>query len=305
MRVTNLPTDVLRAFIAVVDLGSFTRAGELLGRTQPAISLQIRKLEDLVGMPLLDTSGRNIALTKDGEVLSRYARQLLCLNDEIVARIQKQGPEGVIRIGLPTDYAVAFFQKTLTHYLGQHPEVQLEIHCDLSDLLLARLANDELDVVIAMYDGSPPPGLIFTWAERPIWVAGSESDSHRQIPVPIAAHPPGCHYRARMIKCLDQIGRPWRVTYSSPGINGLQMAVQTGLGVSALTRRTLTRGMKVLKEQDGFPPMADIRLGLCFKNTGASTAGLTLTSHVMQALHDSGQTDLVRLDRLEAATAAS
>ncbi len=99
MTITNLPTDVLRTFLAVIDLGSFTKAGQLLGRTQPAISLQIRKLEDLLGMPLLDTSGRTIVLTKDGETLARYARQLLALNDEIVARLQKRGWMAVCALG--------------------------------------------------------------------------------------------------------------------------------------------------------------------------------------------------------------
>ena len=305
MRITNLPTDVLRTFLAVIDLGSFTKAGQLLGRTQPAISLQIRKLEELLGMPLLDTSGRNIALTKDGETLARHARQLLVLNDEIVTRLQKRGSQGSLRVGLPTDYAVAFFQTAMGHYSQQHPEVQLSIHCDVSENLLSMFAADELDLAIAMYDDGPAPGLIYTWVERPIWTAGADSDVDRRNPLPIAAHPDGCHYRSRMIRCLDQIGRPWRIAHSSPGISGLQQAVQSGLGVTALTRRTLLRGMRVLTEKDGFPPLADLHVGLHFKNTGASTAALTLVNHIMQALHDSGQTDFVRMERLGGAPIAA
>ena len=102
MVAVNLPTDILRTFLAVIDLGSFTKAGQLLGRTQPAISLQVRKLEEMVGMPLMDTSGRNIVLTAAGENLARYARQLLAMNDEIVARPQKRESTGILRVGLPT-----------------------------------------------------------------------------------------------------------------------------------------------------------------------------------------------------------
>ena len=298
MPITNLPTDVLRTFLAVIDLGSFTKAGQLLGRTQPAISLQIRKLEDLIGLPLLDTSGRSIALTKDGEMLARHARQLLVLNDEIVARLQKKGSQGDLRVGLPTDYAVTFFQKAISHYLQQHPEVRLSIHCDVSERLLAMFAGSEIDLAIAMYDDRPASGLIYAWAERPIWTAGSDTDVDRRNPLPLAAHPDGCHYRRRMIQCLDQIGRPWRIDYSSPGISGLQQAIQSGLGVTALTRRTLLRGMRVLTEKDGFPPLPDIHVGLHFKNTGASTAALMLVNHIMQALHDSGQADVVRMERI-------
>ncbi len=293
----NLPTDVLRTFLAVIDLGSFTKAGQLLGRTQPAISLQIRKLEELVGLKLMDTSGRAIVLTREGENLARYARQLLVMNDEIVARLQKKESSGNLRVGLPTDYAISFFQTALGNFVKAHPEVQMSIHCEISDALIPLFARDDLDVVVAMFDGQPPPGLIYTWAERPLWTVGNGSDAHTKTPVPIAAHPEGCHYRDRMIGGLDQIGKPWRITFCSPGINGIQEAVQSGLGVTALTQRTLMRGMRVLSEKDGFPPLADIHVGMFFKNTGASTAAMLLVNYIMQALQDSGQTDFLRLER--------
>jgi DNA-binding transcriptional LysR family regulator len=293
----NLPTDVLRTFLAVIDLGSFTKAGQLLGRTQPAISLQIRKLEDLVGLKLMDTSGRTIVLTREGENLARYARQLLVMNDEIVARLQKKDSAGSLRVGLPTDYAISFFQTALGNFSKAHPEVQMSIHCEISDALIPMFERDDLDVVVAMFDGQPPPGLIYTWAERPLWTVGVASDAHTKTPVPIAAHPDGCHYRERMIGGLDQIGKAWRITFCSPGINGIQEAVQSGLGVTALTQRTLLRGMRVLSERDGFPPLADIHVGMFFKNTGASTAAMLLVNYIMQALHDSGQTDFLRLER--------
>lgn len=294
----NLPTEVLRTFLAVIDLGSFTKAGNLLGRTQPAVSLQIKKLEELVGLTLMDTTGRNIRLTRDGESLARYARQLLVMNDEIVARLQKKESTGLLRVGLPTDYAEAFFQKSLTNFAKLNPDVQLSIDCETSAHLLPRFDADELDLVIAMYDERPPAGLVYTWAERPIWIASSDTDAFKQAPVPIAVHPDGCHYRERMIRCLDQVGRAWRIVYCSPGINGLQQAVQSGFGVTALTQRTLTRGMRALTEKDGFPPMPDVHVGLFFKNTVASTSALLLANHIMQTLQDSGQTDFVRMERL-------
>ena len=301
----NLPTDVLRSFLAVIDLGSFTKAGQLLGRTQPAISLQVRKLEELVGMTLMDTSGRNVALTREGERLARYSRQLLAMNDEIVARLQHKETSGSLRVGLPNDYAVAFFQKALANFSRLNQDVEMSIQCDTSECLLQLFERDELDVVVAMFDGAPPPGLIYTWAERPIWAASGDFDAENKTTIPIAAHPEGCHYRDRMIRSLDQIGKRWRITFCSPGINGLQLAVQSGFGVTALTRRTLMRGMRVLTESDGFPPLPDIHVGMFFKNTGASTAALLLVNHIMKSLHDSGQTDFVRLERLDSIAAAT
>jgi DNA-binding transcriptional LysR family regulator len=305
MSLINLPTDVLRTFLAVIDLGSFTKAGQLLGRTQPAISLQIKKLEELVGMTLMDTSGRNILLTREGESLARNARQFLVMNDEIVARLKQNKSTGSLRVGLPSDYATAFFEKALADFSAQHQEVELAILCDTSDKLLPLFDKDDLDIMVAMFDGASPTGLIYTWTERPIWVTGGEFNAHKKTPVPIAAHPDGCHYRNRMIRALDDIGKAWRITYASPAINGLQQAVQAGFGITALTRRTLQRGMRVLSEKDGFPPLPDIHVGMFFKNTGASTASLLLVNHIMQALYDSGQTDFVRLERLPGAVSAA
>lgn len=297
MRFTNLPIDNLRTFVTVVDLGSFTKAGNLLGRTQPAITLQMQRLQELVGCDLLRGSGRDMTLTDAGETLLRFARQILRLNDEAAALLQRRPSSGLLRIGLPTDYAVAFLQLTLTNFIKEHPEVQIEIHCDLSTSVLARLDSDDLDIAIAMHGNHPPSGLAFSWAERPLWVAAEDSDVHLQVPIPIAAHNKGCEYRARMIQSLDSVGRPWRMAYSSPGISGLQAAVRSGLGVSAMTRRTLRSGMRVLGEGDGLPPMADIRIGLHYKHSQLSTAGLLLVSHIIECLHDSGQTDVVRVDR--------
>ncbi|MEZ5926095.1 MAG: LysR substrate-binding domain-containing protein [Hyphomicrobiaceae bacterium] len=293
----NLPTDLLRTFVTVADHKSFTKAGDILGRTQPAISLQIRRLEELVGCELISTRGRANLLTPVGEEFVRFARQMLCLNDEIVARLQNRRAEGSLRVGLPVDYAVAFFQELLTKFLRENAEVELEIVCELSKRLLGRLDAGELDVVVAMYDGVAPSNLAFAWAERPIWVAAKALAFDRQTPVRLLAHNEGCEYRSRMIRALDEVGRPWRVVYSSPGISGLQDAVLSGLGISALTKRTLRPGMKVLGEETGLPPLDDVHVGLHYKHSVQSTAGKRLAGVIMAALQESGQTELIRIDR--------
>jgi DNA-binding transcriptional LysR family regulator len=297
MRLVNLPIDNLRTLVAVVDLGSYTRAAERVGRSQPAVTLQIQKLQELAGCRIMKSGGRDFSLTEDGELLLRYARQILRLNDEIASRLQRRKPEGVVRIGLPTDYAVAFFQRVLTNFVEQHKDVELEISCQLSATTMERLAEDELDLAIAMYSERQNDSLAYSWSERPIWVSAEGSEAHRKDPVPIAAHDKGCEYRERMIRALDSIGRPWRIAYVSPGISGLQEAVKAGFGVSALTRRTLMRGMQVLTEADGFPALPDIRIGLHYKHSNLSTAALMLVSYVVQSLHDSGQTDIIRIER--------
>ncbi|MGI9501569.1 MAG: LysR family transcriptional regulator, partial [Geminicoccaceae bacterium] len=123
MKLIDLPTSLLRTLITIVDLGGYTRAAEALGRTQPAVSLQMQRLESLLGTKLIESAGRDLRLTEAGETLLRYARQMLQLNDEAVAGFIRPSATGVLRIGLPTDYAVAFLQEALAGFAREHPDV--------------------------------------------------------------------------------------------------------------------------------------------------------------------------------------
>ncbi|MCB1434219.1 MAG: LysR family transcriptional regulator, partial [Alphaproteobacteria bacterium] len=259
MRNINLPTDILRAFISVIDLGGFTRAAEALGRTQPAISLQMRRLEDLVGAKLIVLEGRELKLTEPGEALAMYARQLLRLNDEAVAHFAGRTSKGTLRIGLPTDFAVAYLQEVISDFARAVPAVEIEVHCELSWQVLERLHSDEIDIAIGILNSDGNPYLVRSWEERPIWVAARNGEAHLRTPVPLASHPEGCEYRSRMIAALRAVERDWRIVYTNPGISGLQRAVSTGLGVSVLTRKTLLPDMRVLDAADGFPGLQTIR----------------------------------------------
>ena len=151
MQTQNLPTDLLRTFVTVTDLGGYTRAAESLGRTQPAISLQMRRLEKIVGTTLITQKGRTFQLTEQGETLSRYAREILRLNDEAIGRFHPATATGVIRVGLPTDFAVAYLQRALTEFSMSHDDIDLEIRCDLSRVLLDALHRDDLDIVAGAF----------------------------------------------------------------------------------------------------------------------------------------------------------
>ena len=143
MRAINLPTDLLRAFVSVIDLGGYTRAADALGRTQPAISLQMKRLEELLDAKLLTHEGRELKLTEEGEALAVYARQLLGLNDEAVAKLKGRAAKGQLRVGLPTDFSVAFLQDSIVDFAGEQAKVTLSITCDLSRKLLDLLHADE------------------------------------------------------------------------------------------------------------------------------------------------------------------
>ena len=267
---TNFQTDLLRTFVSVIDLGAFTKAGDALGRTQPAVSLQVKRLEELVGAPIIRQVGRTLLLTSEGEMLNR-------------SKIA-----GVIRVGLPNDYAVAFLQGVITEYTRRNPEISLELHCGWSAEILDRLRADELDLAVAMVNNERAQYLSRSWIERPIWAAAETASFDRKKGIPLAAHPEGCAYRARMIQALDAAQIRWRVAYTGSGIGGLQNAVVNGLGASALTRYTMLPGMRVLDEMDGFPSLAEIRVGLFYKHPRMSDASIRLVNHIIARLDEAG-----------------
>ncbi len=285
---TNLPTDLLRTFIAVVELGGHSKAGAVLGRSQPAISLQIRRLEDLVRAPLLAQEGRAIHPTPAGEALLSYAREMVRINDEAVRHFHRSDMTGVLRIGLPTDYAVAFLQNTLTTFLRNHPDVDLEIHCDLSRGLHQFLRADDLDIIVATMPTTRMPYLSRVWVEQPIWAAAESLALTEGRAVPLGAHLEGCDYRARMIEALDGASRRWRIVYTGPGISGLQNAVLNGLCITALTQATMLPGMRELGEDEGFPKLESLRIGLFYKHPRLSAAGLQLVSDLVAGLESVG-----------------
>jgi len=285
---TNLPTDLLRTFIAVVELGGHSKAGAVLGRSQPAISLQIRRLEELVRTPLLAQEGRAIRTTPAGEALLSYAREMVRINDEAVRHFHRSDLNGVLRIGLPTDYAVSFLQNTLTNFLRHHRDVDLEIYCDLSRELHQHLRSDDLDIIVATMPSARMPYLSRAWSEKPVWAAAEDFQLGTDRPVPLGAHLEGCDYRSRMIEALDGAERRWRIVYTGPGISGLQNAVLNGFCISALTRATMLPGMRELTEVDGMPVLEPLRIGLFYKHPRLSSAGLQLVSDLVAGLESVG-----------------
>ena len=286
MAAINLATDLLRAFVTVVDLGSYTKAGNALGRTQPTISLQIRRLEELVEEKLIVQNGRVSNLTEAGETLAAYARQILHLNDEAVSRFRRIDANGPIKIGLPTDFAVVFLQDAITRFAVENPGVEVEFYCGLSHHLLEQLHQDKINLAVALIAEGSQQYLVRAWEERPVWAAVKGFDLDPKERVPLVCHPEGCEYRRRMVEALQIAEREWRIAYTSPNIGGLQNAVVSGLGVSALTRPTLTEGMCVLTKKDGFPQLRKIHIGLFYKLPRLSRTGVLLSHHVMTKLDE-------------------
>ncbi|WP_371227897.1 LysR substrate-binding domain-containing protein [Roseovarius sp. 2305UL8-3] len=286
MIATNIPTDLLRTFITVIDLGGYTRAAEALGRSQPAISLQMNRLQELLQIKLLEQDGRARKLTESGNALAAYARQILHLNDEAVARFQGLDKQGILRIGLPTDFAVSKLQTEVAQFIDDYPNVDVKVVCGLSRALFESLHRGELDLIIGLSSAASQQYLVRVWEDQPIWATSKKRLPKDGSPVPLVCHPKGCEYRMRMTEALGMINRDWRVVYTSPDISGLLHAVSEGLGVSALTHATLTPDLRILSEDMGFPKLQKIRIGLFYKLPEMSAAGIELSNRLIQCLDE-------------------
>jgi DNA-binding transcriptional LysR family regulator len=279
---TNLQTDLLRTFVTVADLRNYTETGNILGRTQPAISLQIKRLEDVAGSKLIVLKGKQVELTPDGQTLLSYAREMLRLNDRAVANLQQAAFLGTLRIGLPVDYSIEFFQSIIAKFSRENPAVSLDIRCDFSNELISALHVDDLDMTIAITDAMPAPHVSIYWSERPVWACARDYRIDPDQPLKIVAHPQGCPYRKRMIDTLNSEGRDWRVSFESLGVSALQKAVLHSMGVTALTKKTLLPGMRILTPSDGFPQLSNIHVGLFYKHVKMSDAALKLIEQITE-----------------------
>ena len=291
MSLTNLPTDLLRTFVTVIEAGGYTRAGDLLNRSQPAVSLQLKRLEALLGSKLLIRTGRDFSLTEDGRALAVIARQILRLNDMAVGQFERRRAEESLRVGLPVDYAVDLMQAHLTRYVGATGATPIAVHCDLSTRLLEMIQRDEVDVALALFSEPDQQFLYHSWSEQPFWVAARDWRQDPDLPVPIIAHPDGCEYRSRMTASMEALRQNWRVVFTSPGIQSVQRAVLDGLGVSCMTGPTFLPGMRYLTPAEGFPELPDLRIGLFYKHARISQAGHELVDFLSEVMEGAAAKD--------------
>lgn len=258
----NIPTELLRTFVKAVDLGSFTRAGDAVGRTQSAVSLQVRRLEELLDAPLFVRGTHRMKLTEEGSILAGYARRMLALNDEAASSLRRPKVAGSVRLGAPHEYTASLLPVILGKFAQSHPGVMLEVTCDLSKNLLARQEKGEFDLVIALHDDPEASGGTKVLTEPLIWITSLDHGRHDERPLSLVVAPPPCIYRSRVLQTLGRLDLPWRIAYTSSSYSGIIAAVRAGLGVTLLAGSTVPEGVRALGERDGFPVMGhlDVRL---------------------------------------------
>jgi DNA-binding transcriptional LysR family regulator len=287
---TNLDMDVLRTFVTGFELGSFARAAERLGRSQSAVSTQLRRLEDQIGQPLVRKSGRGLALTAAGESLLSYAKRLLDLNDEAVESIRGADVEGWARLGLPQDFAESWLPTVLNRFSRAHPKIRIEVQVDRSGPLIDKTVKGELDIALTWDAGVQSPhvervvDIPITWIGSPEWPGAGSLNGD---PLPIAAFDPPCTFRSAAIEALDAAGLPWRLVFTSPSLSGLWAAAAGGLGVTARTAINLPKTLVILDPAaTGLPTLPVVSLYLHRADSEPVSAVERLAAILLDTIRD-------------------
>jgi DNA-binding transcriptional LysR family regulator len=299
---SQLDLDVLRTFVLGIDLGSYKAASVQLGRSQAAVSAQLKKLEDQVGTPLLQKAGRTLALTGAGETLMHHARRLLDLSDEAMAAAAGAADmQGWVRFGVPPDFAEGFLPKVMGRFSRLHPGVRLEIHAERSNALIEHLRRGRLDFIIVWEPGADEVHRI---AELPVeWMVSAEGDLpwRRGEPLPLVVDEAPSVFHAAAVEALDYAGIPWRIAFTSPSPAGLWSGVAAGLGVSVRTRFGLPGTVRVLNPIEAdLPPLPPMALALHRLKIEPSRAAARLAAMLQDSLLES-LAPLRRLSRPELA----
>lgn len=247
----HLDSDLLRTFVAIADAGSFTRAAERVHRTQSAISMQIKKLEELTGEPLFIRQARGVVPTPVGETLLTKARQIVRLLDQASQDMRADPLAGALAIGIPEEYGATVLPGVLAGFAERHPNVEVTVRCGSSLVLEETLDRGELDLAVLVIASSSTEGEILFY-DPTVWVTSARHLVHEQDPLPIAMFEQGCWWRDWALKILDDRARGYRVAYTSASVSGLQAAVSSGLAVAVLGRSTMPPGARVLGAKEGF-----------------------------------------------------
>lgn len=259
MRYPDLEIDLLRAFVAVVETGSFTAAAEMVGRSQSAVSQKVLRLEEILERRVFHRTSRSLSLTRDGERLLAAARRLLEFNDSLLRELREPDAAGTLRLGISEDFIPSQLPKLLARFGRIYPGVHLELMTGLSCQLLDAYDGGRLDAVIAKKDGSAQRGRVI-WREPLVWMAAADYQVDMAQPVRLVMLPPPCTYRELMISTLDGIRRDWVAACTASSLMGIQAAVAGGLGVTVLGRSFVQPHMQILRSPDHWPvlPMTEI-----------------------------------------------
>jgi DNA-binding transcriptional LysR family regulator len=279
-----LDLDQLRTFVAIAEMGSFTAAADVVHKTQSAVSMQMRRLEERVGRPIFTRDGRQSRLTEDGRRLLEYARRMIRLNDETLAAFTDPGLAGTVRLGIPDDYADRLLPTVLAGFSRINPSIEIFVDCQRSHVVTTMIQNGELDLGIVTHGIESRNASLPIRREQLFWVGARDHCTHELDPLPLAMGPDDCCWRMQAVRELDRIGRRFRITYTSGAALALTGAVLAGLAVTVLPESALRSSMRILGAREGFPDLSHAEIGLLRADHAKHPIHDALAAHIVASL---------------------
>lgn len=292
----NVDPDLLRSFVLIAEGRSFTRAAALVGRTQSAVSMQIRRLEEILGQSVLHRSPHGIDLTPHGVYLLGRARELLKLNDEIVATFRAPQVAGRVRLGSPDDYALRWLPPVLARFAESHPAVEVEVVCLPSHDLVKLVRTGELDLsLVSEGHDLPKVASRLLWRGPLVWVTAERGSPHRTTPLPVAMARDHCTWREAAIAALERAQMPYRLAYVSGTQIGTVAPVLAGLAVTISTLTWLPEGCRPVRPDEGLPPLPDFGIMLCKATDARQPITDALAEHIERSFENEQHHDPLAL----------
>ena len=281
----DLSIDQLRSLVTIAETQSFTQAAHKLYRTQPALSLQIKRLEQHVGTALVQRNGRSISMTEAGQVLVNYARRILDLNEEALAKLSLTETEGKVRIGVLEEVAIGPLVDLLTKFGRLCTKVELELEVTTSWTISKMIQKNELGLAVANLQYAPA-NAIPLWQEQYNWTCSAHHDLSNEPSLPVVLEPSGypCCIRDHAMEVLKNLNKPWHVAFSSYSLTAMIAAVKAGLGIGLIAESAYTADMHPLESSDDLPCIPPSTIGLYRSNEATSQAVETLADFLIDHL---------------------
>jgi DNA-binding transcriptional LysR family regulator len=277
----TLDPDLLQAFVAVAEHRSFTRAAVALNRTQSAVSMQVKRLEERLQTELFHRTRTNVDLSAAGEGLLGYARRILTLNEEAVGRVREQNVEGRVRLGVMDDYGTLIVPPLLAGFAASFPQIHIEMETGLTSTMTDRL-GEAYDLVIAMHPEGRTEGDLLRM-EQAVWATSAEHRIEQLDPLPVALYPQGCLFRGWAMQALDEANRSWRLAFVSHSLSAVEAIAAQGLAVTVVKASTFPSTLRRLTARDGMPPLPKAQICL-HRAPKLSQAASLLADHLVTAL---------------------
>lgn len=277
----NLDLTALRSFVAVSESGGVTRAAGFLNLTQSAVSMQIKRLEEALGLQLLDRSERRVKLTAAGEQLLGYARRMLALNDEIYARMTAQEYEGEVVLGVPHDIVYPAIPQVLNRFNADYPRVKVQLLSSYTTRLRDLFAKGEVDIILTTEDRCGEDGE--TLSELPlVWVGAIGGSAWKQRPLRLA-YEHACIFRKGVQAALDRAGIPWEMAVESESIRTVEASVSADLAVHTVVEGALPPYVERIQHGGALPDLMTTQINMYVSDVSGGAAIDELAGLIRQA----------------------